>query len=435
MSVLRIRAPLGRAPTSFAWTLIAEGRESAGGEGPLSTLPRHADRLQLVVPANDMLITRARLPAGARPRGAALAYAIEDRMAGDPDASDVLWLGEAAAQGGISHAERSISNGEGGTSQAARGTPYAAGAAHAIVAALDRQGLAHWREALARADFGGYELHSEILLLPWTPGTWTLAWDGREGVLRTGALEGAATDQGDRSMAPLALRLALAQADERPSRILVYTAPSVHPGSGTAPDLAAWEAQLGLPLQLAGPWDWRKAPADAGPALVSERRRWRGFTGTLPRLRAAAWLAGAALALHALFAGLNWAVLAAEQRNLRQGMETRFRAEFPDAMAVVDPALQMRRKLAEARHAAGQPDGGDFLPMIDKVAQALAGLPPGSLRTLSFENGRMSLELPGVDETGLQRLRAALRDRGLGVDASPRRAGAAAAPVISVRAL
>jgi len=422
MSVLRIRAPLGRAPSSCAWTLISDGREAADGEGPLSALPRHAARVQLVVPANDVLITRARLPAGARPRGAALAYAIEDRMAADPDASDVLWLGEAAA------AERSTSKAVGGTSDAA-------GAANAIVAALDRQGLAHWREALARADFGGYELHSEILLLPWTPGTWTLAWDGREGVLRTGALEGAATDQGDRSNAPLALRLALAKVDERPSRIMVYTAPSVHPGAGAAPNLAAWEAQLGLPLQLAGPWDWRMAPADAGPALVSERRRWLGFAGTLPRLRAAAWLAGAALVLHALFAGLNWAVLAAEQRNLRQGMETRFRAEFPDAVAVVDPALQMRRKLAEARHAAGQPDGGDFLPMIDKVAQAVAGLPPGSVRTLSFENGRMSLELPGVDEAGLQRLRAALRDRGLGVDASPRRAGAAAAPVISVRAL
>jgi len=416
MSVLRIRAPLARPPSSCAWTLIAEGREATDGDGPVGTLPRHADRVQLVIPANDVLITRARLPAGARPRGAALAYAIEDRIAADPDASEVLWLGEAPVM-------------EGGAADSGPGAPVVTAAAHAVVAALDRQGLAHWREALARAGFGAYELHSEILLLPWTPGTWTLAWDGREGVLRTGALEGAATDQGDRATAPLALRLALAKVGERPARIMVYTT------SDAAPDLAAWQSQLGLPLQLAGHWDWRKAPTDAGPALATERRRWLGFAGSLPRLRAAAWLAGVALALHALFAGLNWAVLAVEQRNLRQGMEARFRTEFPDAVAVVDPALQMRRKLAEARHAAGQPDGGDFLPMIDKVAQAAAGLPPGSLRALSFENGRMNLELPAMDQAGLQRLRSALRDRGLGVDTPSPRAGVAAAPVITVRAL
>ena len=66
----------------------------------------------------------------------------------------------------------------------------------------------------------------------------------------------------------------------------------------------------------------------------------------------------------------DWSALDRDEVDLRRQMETRFRAAFPDAVAVVDPALQMRRKLAEARHVAGKPDNGDFLPMIENIAIA-----------------------------------------------------------------
>jgi general secretion pathway protein L len=97
-------------------------------------------------------------------------------------------------------------------------------------------------------------------------------------------------------------------------------------------------------------------------------------------------------------------------------MESRFRSAFPEALAVADPALQMRRKLAEARHAAGQTDSGDFLPMITNVAAALKQEPPGALRIASYENGRMTLELAGVEDAGIRRIMARLLQSGLLVD-------------------
>jgi general secretion pathway protein L len=139
--------------------------------------------------------------------------------------------------------------------------------------------------------------------------------------------------------------------------------------------------------------------------------------------------------LHAAALVVDWRTLENEQRSLRQQMEARFRAAFPEAVAVVDPVLQMRRQLAEARHGAGQTDSGDFLPMIGNVAAALKELPTGAVRVVSYERGRMTLELAVNDEAALQRILTRLAQSGLRVDpaAAVQRPGGATA-VITVRA-
>jgi general secretion pathway protein L len=173
----------------------------------------------------------------------------------------------------------------------------------------------------------------------------------------------------------MTLRLMLDEAKARieaPKSIALHlTVNAADTEPDAAPDLDAWQQKLGVALRLARPWDWRVASSDAGVSLAQERQRWHLLPGTLQRLRPAAWLVAIALALHAVALTADWTRLAGEQRGLRTQMESRFRTAFPDAVAVADPALQMRRKLTDARHAAGQTDSGDFLPMIEKVATAL----------------------------------------------------------------
>jgi len=376
MKLLRIYAPLGEAPVRCEWVLIHD-KQSVQGSGPLAELPRGADRVQLVIPAAQVLITRAKVPLGARRRdGSLLAFAVEEATAAEPDANQVSWLGAEA------------------------------------FAVLDKKGLARWRDALEAAGLRADEVHSEILLLPWSSGEWSLAWDGAEGFVRSGEFEGAATDSGDRAAPPLALRMMLDEA-ERPAAIAVYAStPEV------TPDFKLWESALGVPLRLAGPWDWRSAPGGAGVGLAQNRRTWRIPPGALASLRPAAWLAGAALAIHAAAMLADWTLLGAEQRSLRAQMEARFRRAFPDAVAVTQPALQMRRQLAAARHRAGVPDGGDFAPMIEKAAAALKDLPAGGLRTISYESGRMSFELAATEEGAPRRVAARLAHAGLIVDVS-----------------
>ena len=432
MSLLRVFGPLSDQPEHCQWALIDDDRELVAGEGRLADLPRHAGRVQLLIPAAQVLLTRARVPPGARRgAGSALAFAVEEKTAGEPDANQVSWLGAAGDEDAL--------------------------------AVTDKRGLERWQHALAAAGIRVDEVHCETLLLPLREGEWSVAWNGGEGLVRSGEFEGAATDCGDRESPPLSLRLMLEEAKARnagPTAIALYmTAPDGHPNKtsdarfplssslpqagerdkvslrevhdNAVPDIAAWQRELGIDVRDAGTWDWRTAPPDAGIALVQQRQRWRVFSGAAIRLRPAAWILGAALTLHAVALVAGWTLLAGEQRALRQQMDSRFRAAFPDAVAVADPALQMRRKLAEARHAAGLADTGDFLPMIGQVASATKGLPPGAIRAVSYGGGRMTLELVANEET-VRRIVARLTGSGLSVSVSPD--AFAASPKVQARA-
>jgi len=409
MSLLRVHCTLREPPQRCQWALLGDAREPVVGEGDLAQLPQRAERVELVLPAAEVLITRARLPKSAKRRaGSILAFAVEDDTLGDPEANQVSWLGFAKDAD--------------------------------VLAVADLAGLKRWQDALEASGIRGYEVHCETLMLPWTAGEWSLAWDGREGFVRTGEFEGTATDCGDTTSPPLSLRLMLEDAKSRgeaPASIAVYV---VEPQAGSAiapypvaPDIEAWQRALGVALRVAGAWDWRRAPAEAGVSLAQERKRWQMPAGTLARLRPAAWIAGIAVALHTLALLGDWTRLASEQRRLRTQMETRFRTTFPDAVAVADPALQMRRKLAETRHTVGQADAGDFLPMLGSIAAALKDLPTGSVRIASYESGRMTIELSAIQDPAVRRILGLLLQAGMHAEAAPTRAGSGTV-MITVRA-
>ncbi len=402
MSLLRIYCSLNAGPPRCRWAVIDAGRPAIQGEGTLAQTPRGARRVQLIIPADEVLLTRANLPQGAKRRASpVLAFAVEDETLGEPEAHYASWLGTA------------------GTAD--------------VLAVMDKKGLNRWLEALAAAGIHRYECFCETLLLPRGYGEWSLAWDGAEGFIRAGEFEGAATDCGTRRAPPLSLRLMLEAAEARgdaPTGLAIYLSMP-----DAALDLDAWKSELGVPVRLAGAWDWRAASIERGTNLVQTRSRWRLPDNLAARLKPAAWVAGLALALHTLAVAADWSLLRSEQRALNQQMEARFRAAVPDAVAVVDPALQMRRMLAGARHAAGVADAGDFLPMVEKAAAALKEFPAGALRVASYEQGRLSFEISGIDATAARRFVARLQGSA-NVDASmtPAR-NAGGGFVVTVRAL
>ena len=65
--------------------------------------------------------------------------------------------------------------------------------------------------------------------------------------------------------------------------------------------------------------------------------------------------------------------------------------------------------------------------MLERVAAALKELPAGTLRTLSYESGRISLELAPTEAAALARLAARLARSGLSVEVSGK--------LVTVRAL
>jgi general secretion pathway protein L len=400
VSLLRLWFTPLDPPAWCRWALVNDDRDAVFGEGALADVPRHAARVQWVMAAATVLFARVRLPPtpGAR-TAATLAFAVEDQVVGEPEQHVVRWLGTDDGDD--------------------------------VLAVFAKGAFDETRAALAAAGIGDYEVHCETLLLPWQPGEWSLGWNGTDGLVRTGATVGAATDRGSADSPPVLLRMLLAQARTR------GTAPAaivLHPTVPEAvPDLGAWSRELDVVLRLAAPWDWRVAAADAGVGLGLERRRWHLLRGLATRLRPAAWIVAAVLAIHGVMLVGSWMALAGEKRALHAQMEADFRAAFPDAVAVADPVLQMRRRLADARHAAGLGDAGDFLAMVGPFADATQGLPAGSVRSVAHDGGRLGAELVGVDAGALQGVVAQLQRAGLIVEtAAP--AGDGAPVVITVRA-
>jgi general secretion pathway protein L len=158
---------------------------------------------------------------------------------------------------------------------------------------------------------------------------------------------------------------------------------------------------------------------EVGPVLAQPRQHWQLFTGMAARLRPACWILVLALALQAMVTVVKWSALADEKQELRAQMELRFRTVFPEAVAVMDPVLQMRRQLASAREAAGTVDSSDFLPLLERAALATTVVPEGSLLLLTYENARLTLEYSGAARIDIPRLQEDLRQSGLIADISP----------------
>lgn len=391
MSLLRIFCPLSAVPASCPWVLLDDAGAHPGAGAP-EQLPQGAARVELVLAASQVLLTRMPLPPAGRRRSAAvLAYAAEERLASDPDLDLVSRLGQVDGDD--------------------------------VLAVVNRQRLQAWRDALAAVGIHVDGVYCETLLLPLLDGEWSLYWNGQEGHVRTGEFEGGATDCGDRLTPPLGLQQRLEEARVHGA---VPTAIALHPATPAAQvDLGAWQQSLGVPLRLASGPDWRAASTPAGARIDQERRHWRPSAAVVTRWRRVGWVLLVALLLHSGALLADRMRLTTQQHQLRQQMVQRFRALFPDAVAVADPVLQTRRQLAQARHAADQPDAGDFPAMLGKVVAALAAVPTAQLHALSYEDGRMTLELTAPGDAPAQQVRQRLIDAGFTVEAVPGARGAA----------
>ena len=173
----------------------------------------------------------------------------------------------------------------------------------------------------------------------------------------TDGIEAIVLDRSNDDRPPLALKLATDERrvrDAGPRAVRVLLA-----DEGESVDVAKWSESLHVPVTLGGQWEPEKIDARTidCPDLLpgGHDGAWKS-SEWLTRLKPAAVLAGAILALNAVLTVGDWARLAYEAHALRSGMESAFRKAFPDAKTVVDPALQMRRNFADLRRAAGEPD-------------------------------------------------------------------------------
>lgn len=368
----------------FRWALQARGRRR-GGVTRLAELP-HADEIILVLPASRVGLVRAQLPTGPEVRLTKLApFAVEDAVASAPEELHVVVLDE--------------------TLDGAR-----------LIAVLDRAWLASAVGELESLGVSPDRAIVESALVGDHHGAWTLVWSGSGGFVVFGGIEAITVDASLEGQPPLALKLA---ADEWQARGTPPRAVRVLLAEGAAPpDVARWSESLRIPVAVAGQWTPEEFDADATacPDLLrgAQQGRWTNAEWMARLSRPATILLGVIVAVHVLLTVGDWARLAVEARGLQSQMETLFRKAFPEAKAVVDPALQMRRNLAELRRTAGEADAADLVPMLLKLSPALAAL-GGSPQSMKFERGEIELQLPVASGETREGLASRLQVPGLRV--------------------
>jgi general secretion pathway protein L len=342
-----------------------------------------ADEITVVVPASRVAFARASLPRGPLAKLARLApFAIEDAIAPSPDRVRTALV-------------RDLGDGQW------------------VVAVIDREWLERVLAELAAEGAGPDRIVAECALVPCEPGSWTVVWHGSGGFVVIDGGEAIALDASLDGRPPLALKLAADECRGRadaPRAVRVLAA-----GAAELPDLGKWSESLHVPVSAGG--RWRPETVDARRVatadLLAETAApgWHD-SGWVARLKPAALIAAIVLGVHTLLTVGDWVRLRYEAAALRTEAESQFRKAFPDAKAVVDPALQMGRGVAGLRRAAGEPDATDAIPLLARIAPALRD---ANLRAqaIKYERGQMELELAVPAGESREALAARLRSPGI----------------------
>lgn len=389
MSLLRIHLPASwpdadpAAPLPWCRLGGARGELTDAGSAALAELPC-ADTCELVIPAELVLLTRARLPRGRKQKmRQLLPFAIEDRLVAEPDTVHVA-AGPTLADG------------------------------QTALAAIDKAWLAR---GLARLNAAGLRPRSawpETLLAALPADGWAMVWDGRGGFLRSGTHAGMSLDGGSSAQPPAALMLSVAEAraaGSLPHRLLLRLREGAPP-----PDVAAWSQALGMAVEVGEAWSPLQHPdaASGGIDLLqgefepsSTAREW------WPSLRLPLVLAGLIALLQVGATTVEWLQLKREKQQLQAAMERGFREAFPDARVVIDAPLQMQRNLAELRGTAGQPSPTDFLPLLARAATSLDADSRSGLRVVNYEAGQLRFEVALPDRAAAEALTGRLTGAGL----------------------
>jgi general secretion pathway protein L len=368
-----------------AWRSV--GPRAGAGRGALAEAAGQVQgrRVVVLVPAADCLLLRTEMPTRNRERILRAApYALEERLAGDPEdlhfALGSREAGNAATFAVVSHAV-----------------------------------MEDWLARLSEAGITPAALVPDITALPASSEAWTLVREPGGALLATGGQRGLALDPDNLT---LGLQLALDEAEEPPQRLAVLECdpdtPPLPPLEVTVDQVACGEGvlhHLAAAFPGANPIDLLQGPYSRSEQLG---RLWRPW-------RAAAVLAGLWIVTHLVALGLQNRELAAQELALRGHITEVYLDTFPDARKVVDPRLQMERRLSALR--SGQSGGEQgFLEILARAGAPLSRTEDLTIRNLRYRNGRVDVDLTVANLQMLDALKQSLEGERLSVEIRSARA-------------
>lgn len=389
------------AERAARWALFDDaGRLIRDGRGKPTEWPGAELKEAVIAATRGRLVTLELPPLPPARTEAAARYALEDQLADAPDDSHVA-LAPQSADGTL------------------RVAIVADAWMEAFVAASRQRGL-DWRRALLESD-----------LAPAAPGSWRWCATSiaHPGFVRTdrGATIAVGPVQGGAPPAELALALSRGRADM--PRVI-----RVDAEGATAELLAHARNATGVEFVAGTPWRWAEASVGAFAGAIDLLG---GRYGAPPRspafgvgrlLRPALWIAAIAIGIHIVAGVGQWAWLRWQSFGVDRELTALARAAVPEFAAGTapdaSPAAALARRERDLKHRSGLAAREDFLPLLARAAPALAALPAGALRSLSYADGHVVLDLQKLGGSEPSRLQSDLARAGLVAISAPTSGGA-----------
>ncbi len=355
------------------WRLpgASDGRDGAGTLAQAATALA-GQRLMLLIPGPEVLITRVQVPARARSKAAAaIPWALEDRLVQEVEALHFA-LGPVNSEG------------------------------QWPVAVIARARMDAYLAALREAGLEPHSVVAEPLALPApTEQGWSVLEEPGRVTVRTGEHDGFSAEP---ELLP-GLVTTLTWPD-RIDRYSVTGADEIDWPEALQPAVDAGQARQHLDDALAA-----FAPAQAGIDLrQGPYSRTERIGRVVRQWRAPAALATAFVVLLLTGSTLEYARLGERQQQLRDRMEQVFRETFPEVQRVVNPRSQMTTRLESLREGG---DGAGFLELMARAGEPLASADGITLQAVRWRNRRLQFELQASDLQVLDGLRERLGNNGL----------------------
>ncbi len=389
MTTLRVLLPSPFDPAADArwWRASDDGRLLDRGLAPPGDWPR-ADRIEVAVAASDVRWVALALPPMSDTRRAgAAAFALDDQIAAPVEASHLHLSSPAGAAGAT------------------------------IARVVDRatiSWLAERRPAIDRAV-------AEPDLAP-ADGAWHWCENGAgRGFVKRPDGCAFATSAGIDGALPAELRIALARArqESAPGTPRIVVDADVAPAQ-----LDAWSQATGAAFVRGTAWSPERVPARAwrdAPDLRDGFAATSATTGSIAKAFVpAAVLLAAALALHVVATLGGWLHdRYAAWRADRAVVELARDAGIDGVSDAATAERALAKRAASVLHASARIADDDFLSLLARAAPALSALPPGTLRKLTYGDGRLVAELGGLDDSRVSTLVRELAGAGLAPVAAP----------------
>lgn len=376
--VLRLADPV-------SWVITdAEG----GRIGPVSTgsladaAPLAAERpLVVIAPGASVTFAQPELPVKSGARVAQIVpYAMEELLAGEVEQFHFA-VGRTDAEG------------------------------RTLVAAVRRDELRGWLDALKSAGLDPQALVPEPLCVPDNPGKTVAVIDAGQLLVRAPGVLPVALDA-----EPLTEAFALAGLEGEDRHVQLYVSQQ---------DWQHSREMIEALREVTGSLDLQLLPDGALPLLASgavrndalsllqgDFARRTGWRAEWQRWRIAAFLALAALALHIGVHGFDLIRLRAEEQRLDAAIEQAVRIAMPDVERIVDARAQIEQRLAGG----GTADPAGLLARLAAVGGAMSGGSGPTIESLGWRNGSLQLQMIAADTDVLARFAQALTARGLTAD-------------------